>query len=583
LKLEAEKRAEAEKQRLVLRAKERAEQESKQLKIENSKKKRKKRQIISFFIFLCFIIIGIIFKTQRKEGKTMAGKKRITITTKLMMMNGLLLVLLVMPLIIMTVKLNSSMKVVEEQAVALAGLQEVQAAVATFAELNLSLTDLSLTWQNASEKASEEAKASIDEQFIKLSKNYSDVIDPLVSRVDTINTLMVDSVDAYIDENRVLGNSLVSQSKKEKAIIDEALLGLLEVKAKEASNAGENVTKQMRNIQNMAKILIPIAVLIGLAFGWYFAKTLTTSIKQVIEVIGRVEKNNDLTLRCESNTNDELADMAESFNNFIIKMENIILKFKDNCCSLIKATADMSHNATSISDGASQQAASFEELSSSVQTNAENASSANQLAKNVSKSAELAGERMNETIEAMGTIEKSSKDISEAVDIITDIADQTNLLALNAAIEAARAGEHGKGFAVVADEVRKLAERSATSANDIANLMKESSKQVDHGAHLSGEAGNGLKEMVEDITKVANQINTISSATQEQAATMEETTSITESNAAQAEELTNSSSSLGVQADDLQKLIQQFKVGDGSGNVQEKVEAPVEVSKKEGA
>lgn len=317
-------------------------------------------------------------------------------------------------------------------------------------------------------------------------------------------------------------------------------------------------------------IALVLIVFIGAVLG--LGILITLIVKDIVKSLGIMQGaldelargEGDLTSRISIHSRDEMETMADSFNGFLANMEKMIIQIKSGAAEIATATKEVSSGAGQISDGAQQQSAAFEELSSSVQANAGNAASANQISKEVAEGAQKAEAALDNTVESMGAIEKGSKQMAEAVELINDIADQTNLLALNAAIEAARAGEHGKGFAVVADEVRQLAERSASSAKEIQSLIKDNLSQVHNGVSVSREAGEITKGIIENIKKIADQIQSIANACQEQAAAMEENTSITESNAAAAEELASSAEGMSSQAESLRSLVAQFKTSGGN-------------------
>ena len=175
---------------------------------------------------------------------------------------------------------------------------------------------------------------------------------------------------------------------------------------------------------------------------------------------------------------------------------------------------------------------------------------------------------------AINEISGSSKQIANIIKVIDEIAFQTNLLALNAAVEAARAGEHGKGFAVVAEEVRNLAQRSASAAKDTAQLIEDSTKKVDAGVDLTKKVEASLKEIVKNVKKVTNLVNEIANASQEQSEgvgqvgqAISQMDQITQQNAANAEETASASEELSAQANSLLSLVD--KIAGEVGNKEE--------------
>ncbi|MBU1863646.1 MAG: methyl-accepting chemotaxis protein [Candidatus Omnitrophica bacterium] len=420
-------------------------------------------------------------------------------------------------------------------------------------------------------------------QFVEMMIDVKEDVETLERTIDTGSAPIVQKVkdDIVTLEEVVVGSGgaasisaeYIIARQRSSAVVTEAkvlskqMVSVIDKVLEDIKQESDAIVLQAQAVIVGSRIIIIICVIGAFIISSFLSFTCIRIIvgpinKTVAMLKDIAQGEGDLTRRLEVTSKDEIGDLAKWFNTFIKKLESIIGQVKAASNQLAGGAHEISESTQKISDGAQQQSASFEELSSSVQQNAANASTANEIAQATSKNAEGVGAGMDNTIEAMKAIEKSSGRIGEAVAIITDIADQTNLLALNAAIEAARAGEHGKGFAVVADEVRKLAERSATSAKEISGIIKSSTKEVSRGAELSRDAGVHLKGIVGDMSSVAEKLLLISDAIQQEASGMEENTSITESNATAAEEMASSAEQMAAQAEQLKKLVGQFKINE---------------------
>lgn len=339
--------------------------------------------------------------------------------------------------------------------------------------------------------------------------------------------------------------------------------------------ATEEMNADVRNIILIALFLMAVSSVTGFMFNQDVKKRLS----QLGQSADRIAEG-DLATEVVTSTGDELGDVAASFEIMRQRVHNVLLEINQGADQVAAGAHNVSDASVALSQGASQQAASVEQLSASIAeiasqtaSNAQNAEKANDLTVGTKEKAQLGNEEMQEMLSAMEEINASSANISKIIKVIDEIAFQTNILALNAAVEAARAGQHGKGFAVVAEEVRNLAARSAKAAKETTDMIEGSMEKVETGREIAHKTAEALNAIVGDVSSVADIVANIAKASNEQKLALEQinqgvqqVSQVVQANSSTSEEAATASQNLNQQADIMRANVGKFRLSNNGGS-----------------
>jgi methyl-accepting chemotaxis protein len=431
------------------------------------------------------------------------------------------------------------------------------------------------------------------EEKVCFSQSHQNLVKYRAALKDTVDKAA--TADLFVAESAMGGANIIFAAMEKDLSQVLVLENKLSAKQTSSANTIYYTVLTISIIVGLAALIIPFGL------GFYIKSLIVAPIKKTVEAIEEVARG-DLTKRIEVTSTDEIGDMARHFNGFVEKLHEAITHVAESsdavssaARTLDSATEQMAAGVEEAAIQVNSVATASEEMSKTSSEIAQNCVLAARSSDEATRSGNTGEAVTRQTMSIMGRISDRVKDsaevikslgarsdqIGQIVGLINDVADQTNLLALNAAIEAARAGEHGRGFAVVADEVRKLAERTAVATKEInstiramqtetkkaVSSMEEGVNEVGIGTAEAAKSGEALQEILDQINKVTSEINQIAVASEQETATtngiassIQQISQVMHETARTIQENATSSSQLAELANGLQVLVKQFRL-----------------------
>ena len=374
-------------------------------------------------------------------------------------------------------------------------------------------------------------------EFLQYLDAWKRITDDIVSRADTDDPM---EREAQLERSFGEGFEAYSMLRNFIDVVGERRL-------KHVDNFTIEIDEERDFIASKLMLLVVIGTLVALAAAWFLPLVVTVPLRMISDRIQNIAQGDgDLTIRINIDREDELGQLAGHVNRFMEKLQSLITDIRHNTddvsgsaetllevsSSSQKAADEQCHAITMVVAAVNELTVAIQEVARNTGNTAQNAKNANQITDQGQERIHLAVERVqglssriSQTADIMVRLEGEAKNVTSVIDVIRGIAEQTNLLALNAAIEAARAGEQGRGFAVVADEVRTLASRTQKSTEDIQGMLSQLQSGVQRAveamnastamtneavgsASEAGESLAGIGSAVQNITNMAIQIAT---------------------------------------------------------------------------